>query len=136
MRTLAGNQVTRQTLPEITLFHVSPRANQVNIANDGVQPCFSKGKARRSWWVNSDNVSWAIAHVALHHDVKVSEIDVWRITKPRAMFHAARWPGIYYTDFPILPESCFSAQYALEGVERMIDGGLLEVYSGNAWGVE
>lgn len=76
------------------LYHVTLASNLESIASTGVDPEFSQGARKLSWWVTRDKLAWAIAHCSLRHDCKVNDLVVVSIFRPLKKGSRTRWAGV------------------------------------------
>jgi hypothetical protein len=80
-------------------YHVSICKNRESIQRLGVDPIFSQGKNRASWWCDQTALDWAVLHVMRKYKVFRLEIDVWVLhrTMPKGAIPYRAKPGVYYT---------------------------------------
>jgi len=94
------------------LYHVSPSENNSSIFEGGIDPAYSKGKLKASWFVNDDMLMWAIAHVSGRHSVNANLISVWIADIPETSTKRTRWTGVHTcatTTQPMLVMSAIEA---------------------------
>lgn len=78
------------------LYHVSIALNQESIETYGVDPDFSKGKLRVSWYVNWKRLQWALLHVSARHCVPVNHLIVCTCYVPIGNTKCTRLHGVYF----------------------------------------
>lgn len=81
-----------------TLYHISPAANRHGILTYGVDPAMSRGKKMLSWWIEHDNLLWALAHTSARHRTPVSDLDAWMLDTKGVAFKATCWRGVWTLD--------------------------------------
>lgn len=101
------------------LFHVSPAKNHVSIAKFGVEPLYSRGKRKTSWWVDQRKLAWALAHVSIGHQLPVNELEVWyRDGETAKGMKRSSWVGVYYTACQNKVEGYYRAETVLDLLAR------------------
>lgn len=92
------------------LYHVTPNTTHDSITRQGVEPIYSRGKMRVSWWVDRSRLMWAIAHVSAKHQVSVDKLDIWVTTEGNIKNkRCAPWKGVFYTPCRTVPSHSYSA---------------------------
>jgi len=97
------------------LYHVTPNTTRDSITRQGVEPIYSRGKMRVSWWVDRSRLMWALAHVSAKHQVSVDKLDIWVTTdKQIKNRHRSAWQGVFYTPCRTIPSHHYSATREIE----------------------
>lgn len=79
-------------------FHVTLAKNADSIYRSGIDPIFSQGKQKLSWFVTHDRLPWAIAHCSARHNVTVNELIIFPVPSLRLKrVRRFRYPGIVAT---------------------------------------
>lgn len=79
----------------MNLFHVTLAQNAESIWQGGVDPHRSTGKLLVSWWVDRDDVVWALAHVSARYGVPVDQLIVIECDIPSVLVRRWATPGLY-----------------------------------------
>lgn len=58
------------------LYHITPRKNLLSILAAGLTPKAAKGRRKVVWFCSASKVVWALHHLAIHHDLDISELAV------------------------------------------------------------
>lgn len=82
----------------LTLFHVTTKQNVNNIIAQGIDPSKSVGKRRVSWFVEFENVMWAIAHTSNRKQVVTGDLAVFVVVVDAALLKRTRWKGVWTRD--------------------------------------
>jgi hypothetical protein len=85
------------------LYHVTPKKNRMSIYTLGINPSFSRGSAKRSWWCSYGRLQWAIAHVAAQHGVREDQIIVFVHPFHHKQIKKFSVTGVYYTKNVVRP---------------------------------
>jgi hypothetical protein len=100
------------------LFHVTPAYNVPLIALGMIDPSFSRGKLRASWYVSKKRICWAIAHTAARHSVLVEDLMIAAVVVTRSEMKRSHIKGMYYTYSRYKPET-FTPAIDFLGVEPL-----------------
>jgi len=97
------------------LFHVSPKSNRASILKSGVDPIFSHGIRKVSWWVDTRALMWAVSHCSDRYGVSPANLDVF-IVKASAVpqMRNAGFVGLHMTGCRVKVSEYLSALKALE----------------------
>lgn len=101
----------------IPLFHVTPETNLLSIAQRGVDPEFSEGKLKRSWFVSETQLVWAFAHVAARRDKKLSELVCIRVLASEAQITRTSWAEVWTCNIPLVMQDAMGVERALRDYE-------------------
>lgn len=82
----------------ITLFHVTTKHNVNNIIARGIDPEKSVGKRKVSWFVEFENIMWAIAHTSNRKQVVTGDLAVFVVVVDEALLKRTRWRGVWTRD--------------------------------------
>lgn len=63
----------------ITLWHISPAMNAESILFKGIDPDYSTGKFKRSWFVRWYGIAWALAHVSMKKRIPIWQLACFRV---------------------------------------------------------
>lgn len=80
------------------LYHVSPVTNRISILNQGILVFH-----RKIWLFSWCKLSWALRHVATHHDQQMSNMDTYSVSIHRELLRRQR-RGIFCTYYNIPTE--------------------------------
>ena len=78
------------------VFHVTEARNLRDINAYGVDPEFSQGKIKASWWVVGNRLAWAIAHVCNRHHVTPDQVVILPALIEDKLLVATCYPGVFY----------------------------------------
>jgi len=91
-------------IPEF-LFHVTPAGNLRSILDYGIDPRrkYPERVGTRSFYVEENQLMWALAHMSARHVLPVTKLAVLRMNAyPEARIQRYKkigfLPGVYYTD--------------------------------------
>jgi hypothetical protein len=103
------------------LYHCTSAENYLKIvATGGINPKYSKGKIKRCYYCDKEEIPWAISHSMWRHDWKVEQVMVLRIkAKAHDFCRAGRWP-FWATQIVYSPFAVESAVEVLKRTERNI----------------
>lgn len=104
----------RNFLSNMILYHVTPTRNIVSILDEGIDPEYSKGARKVSWFVTELMLMWAIAHVSSRHSVGAHMISVCVCEQIEVDLQRTRWRGVFTSLDVIKPVSVFSAYEATQ----------------------
>lgn len=79
----------------ITLFHVTTKHNVNNIIAQGIDPDRSVGKRKVSWFVEFENIMWAIAHTSNRKQVVTGDLGVFVVVVDVTLLKKTRWKGVW-----------------------------------------
>lgn len=96
------------------LYHVTPTEHIDSIDGEGIDPSYSRGKLKASWYVNKQNIQWAILHVSLKYNVPVRDITVCATLIDWEHMRRTCQPGRYFTQHLYHPESFTPASFFIE----------------------
>lgn len=96
------------------LYHVTPTVNIDSIDAEGINPLYAKGKMSASWYVRQSEITWAICHVSLRHNIPVNEITVCATLIDWSDMKRTARMGRYYTAKVYHPESFSPASFFVE----------------------
>lgn len=82
----------------LTLFHVTTKHNVNNIIAQGIDPAKSVGKRKISWFVEFENVMWAIAHTSNRKQVVTGDLAVFVVVVDATLLKRTRWKGVWTRD--------------------------------------
>lgn len=115
-------------MPKQTLYHVTPHFNTESILREGVSPAFSRGKLHVSWWVEEQELMWALAHISSRYAMSVNTLAVFTASIDTAILLRTRWKGVYQCKAPVSVALASAArnavdahQDALERAQRLTD---------------
>jgi len=92
------------------LFHISPAENHASIEKMGIEPYYSKGARKVSWYVDVDRLLWAMAHCSARHGVSVDKLNVYAIPSASVRkLSRSRWQGVFMSSCRNEPTAYFSA---------------------------
>lgn len=91
------------------LYHVTIADNVQSILETGIQPKYSRGKLKASWYVNKSNIQWAILHVASRHHEYIENVVVIAVAEDWTAFKRTNKLGVYYSLQDIEAETVSSA---------------------------
>lgn len=67
----------------LTLWHISPAMNAESILHKGIDPEYSTGKFRRSWYVRWWGIAWALAHISMKKRIPIWQLACFRVKVSR-----------------------------------------------------
>lgn len=82
----------------ITLFHVTTKHSVNNIISQGIDPSKSVGKRKVSWFVEFENIMWAIAHTSNRKQVVTGDLAVFVVVVDASLLKRTRWQGVWTRD--------------------------------------
>ena len=105
------------------LFHVTPSRNKRWIEKQGIRPDKSKGQRLVSWYVTSDMLMWALAHVSKRHNLPTRAIAVVALSWDIVEIEHTRWSGVYTCAYPVTTElgTWYSAHQVLDWRRSLAD---------------
>lgn len=77
------------------LYHVTPVKNIPSILKGGIDPTFSEGRMKVSWFAESEALLWALAHVAQRRKTTMQELCIFECHIERADLTRTRWRFVY-----------------------------------------
>lgn len=102
-------------------YHVTLNENFGSIARTGIDPAFSRGKAKVCWYADKlDLVSWAIAHISARRVISPASMSVYVIANDALPFVRTKWRGVFTFKVRAWPVSKMSAHEALAAIEAMM----------------
>jgi len=101
----------------IPLFHVTPDKNLLSIAQRGVDPEFSEGKMKRSWYVDETELVWAFAHVAARRDLQLSQLAAIRVLASEDEIKRTSWANVWTCAKPLVMQDAMGVERALRDYE-------------------
>lgn len=87
----------------MTVWHCTPSRNLDSIREGGIDPDYAQSDAKRSWYVTSSNLEWAICHVAARHHVPYTDVVALPVQIPRGKLTRFR-RGVWYCTEVQYPE--------------------------------
>lgn len=88
-----------------------------------IDPAFSQGKKRCTFYVNQSMITWAIAHVAVRHSVKVCQLWVFSVPTVLVDFMRTNRHGVYVCFVGVKPTGLMGADRWLANQEARIGLG-------------
>lgn len=98
------------------LFHVTPAYNVPLILLGMIDPAYSRGKMRASWYINKRTICWAIAHTSARHNILIDDLMVAAVVVNDEHMRASGKKGMYWTTTRYMPEH-FTPAIDFLGVE-------------------
>lgn len=95
-------------------FHVTLEKCVAGIIDYGLDPGLARGKIKAVWLADSKRLHWAIAHVAIKHDVPMSQLWVASVHVDPRDLQRFRWPGIYLYKFQVPIHEIYPAARIVE----------------------
>jgi hypothetical protein len=102
------------------VFHVTPMCNLPGIRKRGLIPDLATGKRKAVYVVDEKAVSWAIAHVADRHGMKVNRLVIISLDIDENDLRRLGVPGVFYVErfIPVLDAPVYHAHMYLRHVEE------------------
>jgi len=97
----------------ITLYHVTREQVAYGITNLGIRPQMATGKLQAAWYVDADNIFWAMAHVSQRWGLPTDQLIVAEVHASEILFKRWTMPGVYYSKTTIFVKN-------LWGYERFL----------------
>lgn len=88
-----------------TLYHITLETNLFDISNNGVDPHKATGKMPVSWWVDIENIVWALAHVSARWGTPVDKLIVCQAVFDEARVTKWMLRGVYHTSQLVIPST-------------------------------
>lgn len=88
-----------------TLYHVTRETVLYDISQNGIDPHKATGKMPVTWWVDIENVVWALAHVSARWGVAVDQLIVCQHTFTKEPLTKWMLRGVYYTSAVVHTET-------------------------------
>lgn len=114
-------------------YHVTSAENLMKIlSSEGINPEFSRGKIKGSWYVQYGWVSWAIAHTAQKQQMKISGLVVCKVRAQARMMHKMHAEHLYFTKHVYMPiETVSAAVWLIREEKKILDNE--RMISGKEW---
>jgi len=80
----------------VMAYHVTPTFNVRLIEQNGINPEYSTGKLKASWYVAKHGILWAIAHCSARHGIPTGELSVATVMLPRNAIKRSAFPKMFY----------------------------------------
>ena len=85
------------------LYHVGLSRNVNSVNALGVNPAFSIGKRRATYWVKQDLVLWAIEHTKERHKVSEKDLVIYVASFHHKQVRKTCIEGVYFCNFVVRP---------------------------------
>ena len=100
----------------MVVYHITVEDFVYSINVRGIDPLYSRGKMKASWYVSKHNIQWAIIHTSVGHHEPVESLVVCAVhVMGKDMFKFNR-PGFYYTFKAHVIESATPALFFLHSI--------------------
>jgi len=93
----------------VQIFHVTPTVCIPSIDRFGVDPLFSNGATKVSYWVEKRCLMWAIAHVSAQKSISVDQLSVCAGRYWAGALKKTKNAGVYTCGFVTLPNRVYRA---------------------------
>lgn len=93
------------------LFHVTPSSNVYSIEQNGIDPSYSQGARKVSWYATKRNIQRLAGHVSAVHHEAVDCLTVCAVHVDWSDMKGTAWDGIFYTYVTHKPESYTPAEH-------------------------
>jgi hypothetical protein len=87
------------------LYHVSPKRNRISVHALGVNPAFSRGKRKATWWVTEDKLAWAIDHVCTRDNLTPDDLTIYTAGVHHMRTKGCYMPGVFYVPYVVRPHA-------------------------------
>lgn len=95
-------------------YHVTLERCVSGIIDYGLDPGLSRGKIPAVWLADSKRLHWALAHVAVKHNVLIADLWVATVHVDPRDLQRFRWPGIYLCKHVIPIHEIYQASTILD----------------------
>lgn len=100
----------------MVVYHVTPEENVFLINKNGIDPRYSRGKMKASWYVSRRNIEWAIIHTSVGHHEPIENLVVCAVHVMGNDMYKFNRPGFYYTYKAHQIESASPAMFFLHSI--------------------
>lgn len=107
-----------RNIPSLVVFHVTPMEYIHSIKLNGIDPRYSRGVMKVSWYCAKRHIEWAVIHCSVQHHVYPDEMMVLAVLAQGKDLVTFFQPGRYHTDVILYPESYTPAMFFLHEVGK------------------
>lgn len=101
-------------------YHVTTTHNLLGIMATGIDPAYSRGRMKVSWYVRRARVAWAVLHVVQRHAVALSDIIILGVDVHDYMIRR-HGRGLHYCREVVPPECIRSAVTWVDAARSPVD---------------